>query len=236
MKIFLNMLVGIAAALFLSSCTDFDHYNSGSGYSSYGGSYTTAHVGLIRTSNSYWGYDPYRRSYYDYRCRRYYNPLSRSYCNTAPRRYTTAVYPTGYRTGRPVACPSSLNRVHYKNHRTHSHSNSSSHASGSNRSDQPRYRGKRQLTDVSSSPRSTSSYPRIERSASYRSSTQLNSASVQPVRIHQSISRQPSVRPQPTRSAPTPRSAPRSAPAPKSQPAPSSSGRSSGSAQRSHRR
>lgn len=117
MKILLNSIAALGATLLLASCTDYDYYNSGAGYGSTSG-YSTVHVGIIRTSNSYWGYDPYRRCYYDYRSSRYYNPYTRSYYTTTPRCYTKPSYPTGYRSGRALALPSALNRVHYKNYRT----------------------------------------------------------------------------------------------------------------------
>ncbi|MGC6425830.1 MAG: hypothetical protein ACON5H_02400 [Akkermansiaceae bacterium] len=246
----LALLSVLGAGLFLSSCTDYDTYNTGSGYGSYG--YQTAHVGIIRTSNSYWGYDPYRRSYYDYRCRRYYNPYTRNYCTSVPRRYPKPVYPSGYRSGRPLSCPSSLNRVHYKNDRTNRHTNFAARpnrSDGIKRSAGSASRGQRQPIYVS-----TSKPPATPRTSANRGSSR---PSYRPrsegVSIHStsmSSSRQPSrssarsaprpptlARSQPTRStppAPT-RSAPRSVPAQKSKPAPSI-GRSSGSPQRSHRR
>lgn len=66
-------------------------------------------VGLIRTSNSRWFYDPYRRSYYDQQLRSYYNISSRSYYNEAPRRYSNQVFPSNYRQGRVLQAPSFRN-------------------------------------------------------------------------------------------------------------------------------
>ncbi|MDB4334286.1 hypothetical protein N9984_02390 [Akkermansiaceae bacterium] len=77
MKTLLALLAGSSLALFLSSCTEYsasgyynDGYNSSYGSNSGYGYNSAVSVGIIRTSNSYWGYDPYRRSYYDYRTRR----------------------------------------------------------------------------------------------------------------------------------------------------------------------
>ena len=77
MKALFRVLLMVAApafaALFLSSCV-YDPYSYG--YGSTG--YTTGSL-LVSTSSSYWGYDPYRYCYYDYRSRRYYDPYLNGY-------------------------------------------------------------------------------------------------------------------------------------------------------------
>ncbi|MDB4393095.1 hypothetical protein N9Z45_01870 [Akkermansiaceae bacterium] len=91
MKTLLALLAGSSLALFLSSCTEYsasgyynDGYNSSYGSNSGYGYNSAVSVGIIRTSNSYWGYDPYRRSYYDYRTRRYYDQHRNTYCSSPP--------------------------------------------------------------------------------------------------------------------------------------------------------
>lgn len=101
----LRLVLGVSAALLFSSCY-YDPYYSGSYGSSYG-SYGSSYYGygyapstwIIRTSSSRWGYDPYRRCYYDYHHRHYYNPRTYTYYRTPPTRYRTPVYPQGYRHG-----------------------------------------------------------------------------------------------------------------------------------------
>lgn len=67
-------------------------------------------VGLIHTSHDRWGYDPYRRSYYDHSIGKYYNLGTHSYHVKAPRRYHSPRYPRHYRRGSVLHCPSHLPR------------------------------------------------------------------------------------------------------------------------------
>ncbi|MDB4725570.1 hypothetical protein OAF44_03515, partial [Akkermansiaceae bacterium] len=136
MKTLLALLAGSSLALFLSSCTEYsasgyynDGYNSSYGSNSGYGYNSAVSVGIIRTSNSYWGYDPYRRSYYDYRTRRYYDQHRNTYCSSPPRRYTTAVYPSNYRSGRQLSCPPTITRVRPPSSHRRYDSGHSSHAS-----------------------------------------------------------------------------------------------------------
>ena len=86
-------------ALWLSSCAyDPNLYtsttvSSGYGYGyGYGGS-TFSTTYFVSTGDPYWGYDPYVRSYYCYRTRRYYDP------------YLYGYYPVGYRPPVIVGVP-----------------------------------------------------------------------------------------------------------------------------------
>ena len=95
MKRFLPLLLAVLALPLFQSCV-------GPGYS--GASYGAAtnygsSAGIISTSDSRWGYDPYYRSYYDYSLGQYYNLNSNRYYTTLPRRYSTAFYPSNYRRG-----------------------------------------------------------------------------------------------------------------------------------------
>jgi len=76
-------LVTAASSLSLVSCF-YDPYGPGPGYSSgyYGGGSTSV---FVSTGDPFWGYDPYRYCYYDYRRRCYYDPYLHGY------------YPVGYR-------------------------------------------------------------------------------------------------------------------------------------------
>jgi len=128
MKLILMLAGGLLAWPFLSSCSDYSSgYGYSSGYSSggyssggygssgygYSTSYAPLQVGFISTTYDRWSYDPYRRCYYDRSLRRYYNYGSRSYYSSPPRRYSTAYYPTGYRRGHQLSCPTYLPRHHY---------------------------------------------------------------------------------------------------------------------------
>ncbi|MBK1834138.1 hypothetical protein [Roseibacillus ishigakijimensis] len=113
MKAFLPILAALLALPLLSSCvapTGYGvTYSTGSygGYNSYGSS-----VGIISTSHSRWGYDPYYRSYYDYSLGKYYNLGSGRYYSTLPRRYSTPYYPSHYRRGTALRCPTNLPHLH----------------------------------------------------------------------------------------------------------------------------
>lgn len=117
MKTIFALITGVGI-LFLSSCTDYGYYGS---YSTYGSSpaYNSVSLGFVSTEYSRWAYDPYCRSYYDHSCGRYYNHHSRCYYTSKPHRYSSPVYPHGYRHGRRLSCPTYLPR--------HSSSSYSSH-------------------------------------------------------------------------------------------------------------
>ena len=114
MKTILMLAASLLAWPLLSSCTEYGAYGQTGGYttSSYGysQSYAPLRVGFISTSYDRWSYDPYRRCYYDRSIGSYYNYNSRSYYTTAPRRYSSPRYPSGYRKGSKISCPSYLPR------------------------------------------------------------------------------------------------------------------------------
>ncbi len=102
-KIFRHWMVAAAGAVIafgFSSCAYDPYYSSvGGSYSSgygdgygYGGSNFSTSL-FISTGDPRWGYDPYCRSYYDYRSRRYYDP------------YLYGYYPVGYRPVVVVGAP-----------------------------------------------------------------------------------------------------------------------------------
>ena len=143
----LRLLVGLLAATLLSSCYVSPYGSSGYGtfstsYRSYG--YAPPSY-IIRTTNSRWGYDPYRRCYYDYHHRHYYNPVTYTYYRTPPHRYKTAHYPKHYRKGYCPAPRYDYRKVkglpprhHYHRDRDHRHGD---------RDDRDRNRGDRRDYD-----------------------------------------------------------------------------------------
>lgn len=177
MKRLLALLSGAGLALLLSSCTDYSTgYYGGSGYSS--GYNSVASVGIIRTSNSYWGYDPYRRSYYNYRSSRYYDIHNNRYCSAPPRRHTAAVYPSHYRRGHTLSCPTPIARVRSP-HRS-SHGSSYGHGSHTSHGSQSPYGSSYGSRGSSNSrPSSSSSYrpDRISQSSGSRKSSDRGSSS-----------------------------------------------------------
>ncbi len=245
MKKLLALLSGAGLAFLLSSCTDYSTgYYGSSDYSS--GYNSVASVGIIRTSNSYWGYDPYRRSYYDYRSSRYYDVHNNRYCSAPPRRYTAAVYPSHYRRGHTLSCPTPIARVRSSHGSSHGHGSHASHGTQSPYGSSYGSRG-----SSNSRPSSSSSYrpDRISQTSGSRKSSDRGSSSgssssrqqtkTMPVVIHRTPS---TTRSQPTlqrapqrvqqRSTPTP-SRVQSRPTVKSAPARS---RSTSSPQPSNRR
>ena len=168
MKTIFALITGVGI-LFLSSCTDYGYYGS---YSTYGSSsaYNSVSLGFVSTEYSRWAYDPYRRSYYDYSCGRYYNHHSRCYYTSKPHRYSSPVYPHGYRHGRRLSCPTYLPK--------HSGSSYSSHygSGGTPRAYASSYRSRStglfgsSLLGKSSSSSHRGHYESSGRSSSYGSS------------------------------------------------------------------
>ena len=104
MKKLLPLLLAIAALPLFQSCVGPGYNASGYGSASnYGAS-----VGIIATSHSRWGYDPYYRSYYDFSLGQYYNLNSRRYYTSLPRRYSSPYYPSSFRRGTTLRAPSRL--------------------------------------------------------------------------------------------------------------------------------
>lgn len=153
-----------ATALFLTSCvvTDYPSVYTSPGYTptsttSYQ-TVATVPTGLIRTTSSYWYYDPFRRSYYDARRRAYYNYLSSRYYRTPPTRYSTRRYPSGWNGYGTCPLPRNIHnharvthntynnhhvnhhtRVHNVNHDTRVHQNNSrSHYVNHNQGNKPK--------------------------------------------------------------------------------------------------
>lgn len=126
MKKILLLISSLAAIPLITSCTDYGVYGStvgrpivgnpgfvGGGFGNtgfVGGGLAPLQVGFVATSFNQWAYDPFRRHYFDRSCGRYFDPRLRSYCTSVPRRFTTAVYPSGYRRGGSLACPTYLPR------------------------------------------------------------------------------------------------------------------------------
>ena len=113
-RFLLRALAPASVALFLASCS-YDPYAYGSGY--YGGGYsgTSSFYGsvFVSTSDPYWGYDPYRYCYYNYRRRCYYDPWLNWYYPSGylPRPIAGCPHPYGWRPGHGV-CPAPRNPSH----------------------------------------------------------------------------------------------------------------------------
>lgn len=124
MKKIFTFLASLAVIPLVTSCTDYGVY----GYSStvarplatqtsfVGGGLAPLQVGFVATSFDRWAWDPYRRHYFDRSCGRFFDPRARRYCTVVPRRYPVAVYPSGYRHGRRLDCPSYLPRTRVVGH------------------------------------------------------------------------------------------------------------------------
>ena len=117
-KILLSTLAMVLPFLAIS-CADYGTYGYGtvttpvrsSGSSVIvGGGLAPLQVGFVATSFDRWAWDPYRRHYFDRSCRRYWNPRSRGYCSVIPSRFSAPIYPTGFRSGRRLSCPTYLPR------------------------------------------------------------------------------------------------------------------------------
>lgn len=131
MKKILMFAVSLLAVPLFSSCTDYGVYGHTGGFNNFGGpggfnnfggpvgfnqgfvggGLAPLQVGFVATSFDRWAYDPFRRAYFDRRVGRFYDPRLRNYCRVAPRRFSTAVYPSGHRRGRALACPPFLPRT-----------------------------------------------------------------------------------------------------------------------------
>jgi len=104
-KILLTTLAMVLPFLAIS-CADYGTYGYGtvttpvrsSGSSVIvGGGLAPLQVGFVATS-------------FDRSCRRYWNPRSRGYCSVIPSRFSAPIYPTGFRSGRRLSCPTYLPR------------------------------------------------------------------------------------------------------------------------------
>lgn len=104
MKKYFAILLSLAALPLFQSCVGPGYYSSGYGSAT---SYDTS-VGIIATSHSRWGYDPFYRSYYDYSLGQYYDLNRGRYYTTLPTRYSSPYYPTYYSRGSVLRCPTNL--------------------------------------------------------------------------------------------------------------------------------
>lgn len=131
MKKILLALLAMVLPFLAISCADYGTYGYGtvntpvrsSGSSVFvGGALAPLQVGFIATSFDRWAWDPYRRHYFDRSCRRYWSPRSRGYCSVVPSRFSAPIYPTGFRRGHRLSCPTYLPRHSMvASHRGHSH-------------------------------------------------------------------------------------------------------------------
>jgi hypothetical protein len=116
-KILLTTLAMVLPFLAIS-CADYGTYGYGtvatpvrsSGSSVIVGGLAPLQVGFVATSFDRWAWDPYRRHYFDRSCRRYWSPRSRGYCSVTPVRFSSPIYPTGFRRGHRLSCPTYLPR------------------------------------------------------------------------------------------------------------------------------
>ena len=126
-KILLTTLAMVLPFLAIS-CADYGTYGYGTVATPVrssvvvGGALAPLQVGFVATSLDLWAWDPYRRHYFDRSCRRYWNPRSRGYCSVTPVRFSAPIYPTGFRRGHRLSCPTYLPRHSaVASHRGHSH-------------------------------------------------------------------------------------------------------------------
>lgn len=126
-KILLTTLAMVLPFLAIS-CADYGTYGYGTVVTPVrssvvvGGGLAPLQVGFVATSFDRWAWDPYRRHYFDRSCRRYWNPRSRGYCSVTPVRFSAPIYPTGFRRGHRLSCPTYLPRHSVvASHRGHSH-------------------------------------------------------------------------------------------------------------------
>lgn len=103
----LLFLLSIGALALLQSCVGPGYYSGGH---SSGASFGSG-VGIIATSHSRWGYNPYYRAYFDRSLGRYYDVHRGRYFTSTPRRFNTPFYPRGYRSGQKVQLHSNLPHV-----------------------------------------------------------------------------------------------------------------------------
>ena len=126
-KILLSTLAMVLPFLAIS-CADYGTYGYGTVATPVrssvvvGGALAPLQVGFVATSLDLWAWDPYRRHYFDRSCRRYWNARSRGYCSVTPVRFSAPIYPTGFRRGHRLSCPTYLPRHSaVASHRGHSH-------------------------------------------------------------------------------------------------------------------
>ncbi|MDB4383256.1 hypothetical protein N9294_01160 [bacterium] len=119
MKKILLLASAVALPFLATSCADYATYGYGTvgapigGFGNpgfVGGGLAPLQVGFVATSFDRWAWDPYRRHYFDRSCGRYWDPRIRTYCAVAPRRFSAPIYPTGFRRGHRLACPTYLPR------------------------------------------------------------------------------------------------------------------------------
>ena len=110
------------------SCADYGTYGYGTVTTPVrssvivGGALAPLQVGFVATSFDRWAWDPYRRHYFDRSCRRYWDPRIRGYCSVTPVRFSAPIYPSGFRRGHRLSCPTYLpRRTVVTSHRGHSH-------------------------------------------------------------------------------------------------------------------
>jgi hypothetical protein len=114
-KILLTTLAMVLPFLAIS-CADYGTYGYGTVTTPVRSSVVSVgtlaplQVGFVATSFDRWAWDPYRRHYFDRSCRRYWNPRIRGYCSVAPSRFSAPIYPTGFRRGHRLSCPTYLPR------------------------------------------------------------------------------------------------------------------------------
>lgn len=120
MKKILLLASAVALPFLATSCADYATYGYGTVGAPVGGfgnpgfvgrGLAPLQVGFVATSFDRWAWDPWRRHYFDRSCGRYWNPGIRNYCSVAPRRFSSPIYPTGFRRGQRLACPTYLPRT-----------------------------------------------------------------------------------------------------------------------------
>lgn len=129
MKKILMLIASLGVIPLVTSCADYGVYGYGSTVARpvvatntafVGGGLAPLQVGFVATTFDRWAWDPFRRHYFDRSCGRFFDPRLRRYCTVVPRRFPTAVYPSGYRRGGRLACPSFLPRTRFAGgHRDH---------------------------------------------------------------------------------------------------------------------
>lgn len=128
MKKILLTTLAIVLPFLAISCADYGTYGYGTVTTPVrssvivGGALAPLQVGFIATSFDRWAWDPYRRHYFDRSCRRYWDSRIRGYCSVTPVRFSAPIYPSGFRRGHRLSCPTYLpRRTVVTSHRGHSH-------------------------------------------------------------------------------------------------------------------
>lgn len=126
-KILLTTLAMVLPFLAIS-CADYGTYGYGTVATPVrssvvvGGALAPLQVGFVATSFDRWAWDPYRRHYFDRSCRRYWDSRIRGYCSVTPVRFSAPIYPSGFRRGHRLSCPTYLpRRTVVTSHQGHSH-------------------------------------------------------------------------------------------------------------------